>query len=106
MRLLPANVGYPPMTASGRCYVAGCTNGDAPRAENTVVVDLETQIEMEGWLVICEDCAEQIAGLLGGVSQSQASRYQGQIRNLKERVAELEAEKDAITSRLLSAVNG
>ena len=102
MRLLPANVGYPPMTASGRCYVAGCTNGDAPRAENTVVVDLETQIEMEGSLVICEDCAEAIAELLGGVSKSQAQRYQGQIRNLKERVAELEAEKAKLTRRQVS----
>lgn len=106
MRLLPAQVGYPPNTANGRCYIAGCTNGDAPRAGTDVVVDLETQIDMEGWLIICQDCAEQIAGLLDMTSPSETQRMRGRIRNLEQELQQAETELRAIEGRVVEAVHG
>lgn len=104
MRLLDAREGYPANTASGGCYIRGCTNGDAPRVENTYVVDLETDIEMEGHLVICEDCAEVMAGLLGMTSDSETKRLRGRIRNLEDQTVQLEMELQGVTDRVKQAV--
>lgn len=104
MQLIPADLGYPANTASNRCYLSGCTNGDAPRNENTVIIDTETQIDMEGWMMICEDCATKMANLLGFTSPTETKRQLGRIRNLEDQVVLLEREVLGIQDRVAEAV--
>ena len=77
----------------------------------TSVIDLDRETEgvvgeMGGGLYICLSCGEDLAALIGCASPTQTARYQGQIRNLKGEIAQLETELRAIEGRVVDAVHG
>lgn len=102
MRTLPAAEGFPYGTASAACYL--CAGGAGGDGTNTVIIDTEVNIEMEGFLMFCEGCADQVASLLGSTSATETKRQLGRIRNLEDTILRLEREKDEIRDRLLAVV--
>ncbi len=106
MRTLPANEGFPYGTAASGCYLAGCTNGTAPRAENTLIIDTETQIDMEGFLMICEDCATRIANLLGCLGAEEAVQLYDRLRKTEEQLLDESKKVAELKARMQGALVG
>ena len=89
------------MTVPGHCcYLCG---GDA---QGRPVIDFEKNIDMEGDLMICANCGDDLIALQGATSASQSKRQQGENRNLKEENVRLTRELALKDERILGALSG
>lgn len=104
MQLRPASEGFPYGTASAACYL--CNGGSGGDGSNAVLIDLECQIDMEGWLMICQGCGEAISRLLGCIPQVEADRLKARLRSTEDDLLQMESELRAIEGRVVEAVHG
>ncbi len=102
MQLLPASEGFPYGTAKGVCYL--CNGGPGGDGSNTVIIDFQLQIDMEGWVMLCEGCGNAIGNLLGMTSATETRRQLGRIRNLEDEILRLETEKEQQLNDVLGAL--
>lgn len=102
MQTLPAAEGFPYGTAGSACYL--CHGAPQVTDGDTVIIDLGQNIEMEGWLRICEGCAKAIAELLGCASESETKRLRGRIRNLEDQIVQVEMELQGVGERVRAAI--
>ena len=75
------------MPYGSTCFACGASK----RETETVVIDFERWIEMEGWLRICESCAKEVAFLVGCTSADASAKQNAEIARLKAEIARLEA---------------
>ena len=94
---------YPPHTAMfspdglGTIGSGGCTRCGRDRKKNDPgVVDIDVQPGLEGTVVICWPCAQEIGGLTGMATPEAVAKLNDRIAELEATVAARDAELEAV----------
>lgn len=101
IRVIP---GFGPNTRNDACSICGRGPGKEnkhnPVSPNRPVVDLDTEIDMEGHFQICLDCAAEIGAAVGMISEEQAAGLREDANIQKSRTLAAETERDAARKAL------
>lgn len=104
IRVIP---GFGPNTRNDACSICGRGPGKEdkhnPMSPNRTVVDLDTEIDMEGHFQICLDCAAEIGSAVGMISEEQAAGLREDANIQKSRTLAAEVERDAARKALDAA---
>lgn len=88
------------VAGGSNCYLCGCDRHEG----ETSVIDLDRQIDMEGSLMICLSCANDLAALIGCSSQDTTARHLAAITRLEVENAALRGKLQAFEDRILEAI--
>ena len=93
---------YPPHTAMfspdglGTIGSGGCTRCGRDRKKNDPgVIDIDVQPGLEGTVVLCWPCSQEIGSLAGMATPEKVAKYEAEIAALKQQVADRDSELEA-----------
>ncbi len=92
--------GYPgdSTTKGATCGICGLSQRQDAQDVGETVYDLGLYIEMEGTLVICTQCAEEIGHAAGMIRRQDAKTSTSQVNRAEYRLRKLKASEEAVNA--------
>jgi hypothetical protein len=85
--------------APSPCTLCGAGNTPTNDGSRRRFVDLERDVNWNDPLILCEDCVMRVGGVIGMQSPDEDGALQQHIKELDQKIFDLEAEIDSMTRR-------